>query len=116
MIFTQYNLFLFQAFSDKSRDYTVLDPSLHATQAPAWQTTQAATMYSGSQGPMPSWDPNQQEVTQSYLSAPGTFPSGQATPPGYSSALVPPAGASPHSHMPPSSFGGAFPGSQPHYG
>ncbi|XP_039682704.1 polypyrimidine tract-binding protein homolog 1 [Medicago truncatula] len=107
-----------KAFSDKSRDYTVLDPSLHAAQAPAWQTTQAATMYSGSMGQMPSWDPNQQEVTQSYLSAPGTFPSGQAAPPfpGYSPAAVPPAGASPHSHMPPSSFAGAFPGSQPHYG
>jgi hypothetical protein len=96
----------------------VLDPSLHSTQAPALQYTQAATMYAGSQGQMPSWDPNQQEVTQSYLLAPGNFPSGQATPPipGYSSAVVPPAGASPHSHMPPSSFAGASPGSQPYYG
>ncbi|MCH97411.1 polypyrimidine tract-binding-like protein [Trifolium medium] len=57
---------------------------------------------------MPSWDPNQQEVTQSYLSAPSSYPSGQAVP-GYSPAAVPPAGASPHAHMPPSSFSGASP-------
>ncbi|KAL5055068.1 hypothetical protein RYX36_035750 [Vicia faba] len=81
------------AFSEKSRDYTVLNPSLHPTQAPAWQNTQAAPMYPGGlQGQMPSWDQNQQDVTQSYLSAPGTFPSGQAIPPvpGYSPSAVPP--------------------------
>ncbi|XP_027187986.1 polypyrimidine tract-binding protein homolog 1-like isoform X2 [Cicer arietinum] len=83
-------------------------------------------------GQMPSWDPNQQEFTQSCLSAPGTLPPGQAVPPfpGY----LPPAtgspltqsnhidhnassmgitqpgvpGALPHAHMPP--------GIQPYYG
>ncbi|GAU36162.1 hypothetical protein TSUD_275220 [Trifolium subterraneum] len=105
-----------KAFSDKSRDYTVLDPSLRATQVPAWQNAQAAPAYPGLQGQMPSWDPNQQEVTQSYLSAPSSFPPGQAVP-GYSSPAVPPAGASPHAHMPPSSFSGASPpGMQPYYG
>ncbi|KAL5082237.1 hypothetical protein RYX36_010658 [Vicia faba] len=82
-----------KAFSEKSRDYTVLNPSLHPTQAPAWQNTQAAPMYPGGlQGQMPSWDQDQQDVTQSYLSAPGTFPSGQAIPsiPGYSPSAVPP--------------------------
>ncbi|XP_058778817.1 polypyrimidine tract-binding protein homolog 1-like isoform X1 [Vicia villosa] len=108
-----------KAFSDKSRDYTVLNPSLHATQAPAWQHTQAAPMYPGLQGQMPSWDQNQQDVTQSYLSAPGTFPSGQAVPPipGYSPSAVPSSGASPHSNMPPESFADASPpGIQPYYG
>lgn len=93
----------------------MLNPSLH----PAWQNTQAAPMYPGLQGQMPSWDPNHQDVTQSYLSAPGTFPSGQAVPPipGYSPAAAPPSGASPHSHMPPGSFADASPpGIQPYYG
>ncbi|KAL5055069.1 hypothetical protein RYX36_035751 [Vicia faba] len=82
-----------KAFSEKSRDYTVLNPSLHPTQAPAWQNTQVAPMYPGGlQGQIPSRDQNQQDVTQSYLSAPVTFPSGQAIPPvpSYSASVVPP--------------------------
>lgn len=97
----------------------MLNPSLHATQAPAWQHTQAAPMYPGLQGQMPSWDQNQQDVAQSYLSAPGTFPSGQAVPPipGFSPSVVPSSGASPHSNMPPDSFADASPtGIQPYYG
>lgn len=133
-------MFWFQTFSDKSRDYTVLDPSLHATQAPAtaWQNTQAASMYvggaPGSQvpgGQMSPWNPTQQEVSPSYLSAPGTYP-GQGVPPvpGYSPAAgsplaqsnpiahnaSPPApGSSPH--VPSSSYTSASPpGTQPYYG
>ncbi|KAJ1377416.1 RNA-binding domain superfamily [Sesbania bispinosa] len=82
-----------KAFSDKSRDYTVLDPSLHAAQAPAtaWQNPQAALMYTGS-----APGTTQQEVTQSYISAPGTFP-GQAVPPipAYAPAAIPAAAGSP---------------------
>ncbi|MED6209905.1 hypothetical protein PIB30_059206 [Stylosanthes scabra] len=63
-----------KAFSDKSRDYTV-------PQVPAvpWQNPQAGPMYPGTApapgGQMLSWDPSQQAVTPSYVSAPGTYPS-----------------------------------------
>ncbi|KAK7295384.1 hypothetical protein RJT34_18291 [Clitoria ternatea] len=74
-----------KAFSDKSRDYTVPDPSLLAAQGPAtaWQNPQAAPMYPGSApafqtqvpgGQVPSWDPNFQAVRPNYVSVPGTFP------------------------------------------
>ncbi|KAK7374566.1 hypothetical protein VNO80_07997 [Phaseolus coccineus] len=70
-----------KAFSDKSRDYTVPDPSLVAAQGPAtaWQNPQAAPMYHGSapayhtQVPGGQWDPSLQAVRPSYISAPGTF-------------------------------------------
>ncbi|XP_020218858.1 polypyrimidine tract-binding protein homolog 1 isoform X1 [Cajanus cajan] len=74
-----------KAFSDKSRDYTVPDPSLLAAQGPAtaWQNHQAAPMYPGSApafqtqvpgGQVPLWDPSLQAVRPSYVSAPGTYP------------------------------------------
>ncbi|KAL2329947.1 hypothetical protein Fmac_017528 [Flemingia macrophylla] len=83
-----------KAFSDKSRDYTVPDPSLVAAQGPAatsWQNHQAAPMYPGSApapafqtqvpgGQVPLWDPSLQAVRPSYLSAPGTYPVQTAAP------------------------------------
>ncbi|XP_061350645.1 polypyrimidine tract-binding protein homolog 1-like isoform X2 [Gastrolobium bilobum] len=74
-----------KAFSDKSRDYTVPDPSMLAAQVPAtaWQNPQATPMYPGSapafqtqvpRGQVPSWDPTMQAGRPSYASPPGTFP------------------------------------------
>ncbi|XP_028780493.1 polypyrimidine tract-binding protein homolog 1 isoform X1 [Neltuma alba] len=92
-----------KAFSDKSRDYTIPDPSMLAAQSPAaaWQNFQASPMYPGSSPPVqgqvpggqvPSWDPTMQAVSPSYAPAPGTFP-GQtyAAPPvpAYSPAAMP---------------------------
>ncbi|KAI9120630.1 hypothetical protein K1719_007663 [Acacia pycnantha] len=105
-----------KAFSDKSRDYTVPDPSMLAAQAPAaaWQNFQASPMYPGGSpavqgqvpgGQVPSWDPTVQAVTPSYASAPGTF-HGQtyAAPPApaYSPAAMP-AASSPLAHTSPGS-------------
>ncbi|KAG4925833.1 hypothetical protein JHK87_051373 [Glycine soja] len=104
-----------KAFSDKSRDYTVPDPSLLAAQGPAtaWQNPQAAPMYPGSApayhtqvpgGQVPAWDPNLQAVRPSYVSAPGTFhvQSGAAPPmPAYAPAAAMPAASSPHSQSSP---------------
>lgn len=107
-----------KAFSDKSRDYTIPEASLHAAQqvsgypaAPAaWQNPQAAPMYHGNefsgaasmqaQGPPgqgPSWDPAMQAGRSTFVSVPSTFP-GQtfhaSSGPVYSSAAMPP-GSSP---------------------
>ncbi|CAJ1830323.1 unnamed protein product [Sphenostylis stenocarpa] len=96
-----------KAFSDKSRDYTVPDPSLLAAQGPAtaWQNPQAT--YPGSApayhtqvpgGQVPSWDPSMQAVRPSYISAPGTFPvQTGAVPrmPSYAPAAAMPAASSP---------------------
>ncbi|MED6144959.1 hypothetical protein PIB30_020431 [Stylosanthes scabra] len=85
-----------KAFSDKSRDYTV--PQVPAV---SWQNPQAGPMYPGTapalQGQVPggqmlSWDPSQQAATQSYVSAPGTYPSQPyAAPPNpvYAAAAAP---------------------------
>ncbi|RDY03075.1 Polypyrimidine tract-binding protein-like 1 [Mucuna pruriens] len=95
-----------KAFSDKSRDYTVPDPSVLAAQGPAtgWQNPQTAPMYPGSAtawqnsqtqvpgGQVPSWDPSLQAVRPSYVSAPGTFPvqTGAVPPmPSYAPAAMP---------------------------
>ncbi|KAK2655500.1 hypothetical protein Ddye_008552 [Dipteronia dyeriana] len=79
-----------KAYSDKSRDYTIQDPSFLAAQqipavsaAPAhWQNHQAAPMYPGSEyaaaavpGQGPSWNPSAQGSTPPFVSAAGTFPS-----------------------------------------
>ncbi|KAJ1419657.1 RNA-binding domain superfamily [Sesbania bispinosa] len=74
-----------KAFSDKSRDYTVPDPSVLAAQVPAtaWRNPQATHMYPGNApafqtqvpgGQVPSWDPTLQAVRPSYVSVPGAFP------------------------------------------
>ncbi|KAK7266411.1 hypothetical protein RIF29_19055 [Crotalaria pallida] len=74
-----------KAFSDKSRDYTVPDLSLLATQVPAtcWQNPQAGPIYPVSSpalqaqvpgGQMPSWDPSQQAFRPSYVSTPESYP------------------------------------------
>ncbi|KAI4352556.1 hypothetical protein L6164_006794 [Bauhinia variegata] len=73
-----------KAFSDKSRDYTIPDPSLLGAQVPAtaWQNPQAAAIYPGTVsttaqvpgGQMPSWDPTMQAVRPGFVPAPGTFP------------------------------------------
>ncbi|XP_027359582.1 polypyrimidine tract-binding protein homolog 1-like isoform X2 [Abrus precatorius] len=97
------------AFSDKSRDYTVLDPSLLAAHASAtaWQNPQAAPMYPGSApasqaqvpgGQIPPWNPTQQEVRPNYGSVAGTFPDQTyALPPipGYAPAATPATATSP---------------------
>ncbi|QCE12591.1 olypyrimidine tract-binding protein 2 [Vigna unguiculata] len=99
-----------KAFSDKSRDYTVPDPSLLAAQGPvtAWQNPQAAPMYPGSApgyhtqvpgGQVPSWDPSLQAVRPSYISAPGTFPVQTGTVPPMPSYA--PAASSPHAQSSP---------------
>ncbi|KAK3212554.1 hypothetical protein Dsin_017260 [Dipteronia sinensis] len=103
-----------KAYSDKSRDYTVQDPSLLAAQqipavsaAPAhWQNQQAAPMYPGSEyaaaavpGQGPSWNPSAQGSTPPFVSAAGTFPSQTyqtSSVPAYATAPTP-AGSSPMS-------------------
>ncbi|KAH1234815.1 Polypyrimidine tract-binding 1 [Glycine max] len=108
-------IWFLSAFSDKSRDYTVPDPSLLAAQGPptAWQNPQAASMYPGSApayhtqvpgGQVPSWDPSLQAVRPSYASAPGTFPvqTGAAPPmPSYAPASAMPVASSPHAQSSP---------------
>ncbi|KAL6136491.1 hypothetical protein ACLB2K_061786 [Fragaria x ananassa] len=123
-----------KAYSDKSRDYTIPDASLHAVQsgypaAPAaWQNAQAAPVYPGNEysaaaagpaegppGQVPSWDPNMQAGRPSFVSVPSTFP-GQIYPtssggPVYASAPMPPGSSPMHQpgappHMRP---GGASP-------
>ncbi|KAK4271977.1 hypothetical protein QN277_020590 [Acacia crassicarpa] len=100
-----------KAFSDKSRDYTVPDPSMLAAQAPAaaWQNFQASPMYPGGSpavqgqvpgGQVPSWDPTVQAVAPSYASAPGTFHGQTYAAPAYSPAAMP-AASSPLSHTSP---------------
>lgn len=103
-----------KAYSDKSRDYTIQDPSLLATQQiPAvsaasapWQNPQAAPMYPASEyaattvpGQVRSWNPSAQVSTPPFVSAAGAFPN-QTYPassvPAYATA-PPPAGSSPMS-------------------
>ncbi|KAK0585981.1 hypothetical protein LWI29_037268 [Acer saccharum] len=105
-----------KAYSDKSRDYTIQDPSLLAAQqipavsaAPAhWQNHQAAQMYPRSEyaaaavpGQGPSWNPSAQGSTPPFVSAAGTFPSQSyqaSSVPAYATAPAPtPAGSSPMS-------------------
>ncbi|XVF16648.1 hypothetical protein REPUB_Repub10bG0050500 [Reevesia pubescens] len=105
-----------KAYSDKSRDYTISDPSLLATQVPGmpaapnvWQNPQGAPLYPGtdyaasaamqaqpSAGQVPAWDPNLQ-ARPPYGSVPGTIP-GQtyqaSSVPTYMNATTP-AGSSP---------------------
>ncbi|KAK1567361.1 hypothetical protein Q3G72_011305 [Acer saccharum] len=103
-----------KAYSDKSRDYTIQDPSLLAAQqipavsaAPAhWQNHQAAQMYPRSEyaaaavpGQGPSWNPSAQGSTPPFVSAAGTFPSQSyqaSSVPAYATAPTP-AGSSPMS-------------------
>ncbi|TXG57573.1 hypothetical protein EZV62_015402 [Acer yangbiense] len=103
-----------KAYSDKSRDYTVQDPSLLAalqipavSAAPAhWQNHQAAQMYPRSEyaaaavpGQGPSWNPSAQGSTPPFVSAAGTFPSQSyqaSSVPAYATAPTP-AGSSPMS-------------------
>ncbi|TYI63394.1 hypothetical protein E1A91_D09G014400v1 [Gossypium mustelinum] len=132
-----------KAYSDKSRDYTISDLSLLATQGPgmpatpnAWQNPQNAPLYPGtdyaasaamqaqpSAGQVPAWDPSLQ-ARPSYGSVPGTVP-GQAyqasAVPTYMNA-APPAGSSPLSQpgatsmrMPPPG-GAPLLGQPPYYG
>ncbi|XP_022750664.1 polypyrimidine tract-binding protein homolog 1-like isoform X2 [Durio zibethinus] len=112
-----------KAYSDKSRDYTISDPSLLATQVPAAMQAQPPA------GQVPAWDPNLQ-ARPPYGSVPGTFPSQT-----YQASLIPtyvnaatPAGSSPYSQPGVSSMrmpqpgvnvrpGGApVPGQPPYYG
>ncbi|GAY52732.1 hypothetical protein CUMW_144200 [Citrus unshiu] len=128
------------AYSDKSRDYTVQDQTLLATQqipsipaAPlVWQSHQAAPMYSGSEyatavpgqvppGQVPSWNPSAQARPAAYVSASGPFP-GQTYPqsPVSAYATAPtPTGSSPLSltqpGVPPVRPGGASPPGHPPY-
>ncbi|KDO72603.1 hypothetical protein CISIN_1g026756mg [Citrus sinensis] len=128
------------AYSDKSRDYTVQDQTLLATQqipsvpaAPSvWQSHQAAPMYSGSEyatavpgqvppGQVPSWNPSAQAGPAAYVSASGPFP-GQTYPqsPVFAYATAPtPTGSSPLSltqpGVPPVRPGGASPPGHPPY-
>ncbi|PPS01268.1 hypothetical protein GOBAR_AA19394 [Gossypium barbadense] len=132
-----------KAYSDKSRDYTISDLSLLATQGPgmpatpnAWQNPQNDPLYPGtdyaasaamqaqpSAGQVPAWDPSLQ-ARPSYGSVPGTVP-GQAyqasAVPTYMNA-APPAGSSPLSQpgatsmrMPPPG-GAPLLGQPPYYG
>ncbi|GAY52730.1 hypothetical protein CUMW_144200 [Citrus unshiu] len=129
-----------KAYSDKSRDYTVQDQTLLATQqipsipaAPlVWQSHQAAPMYSGSEyatavpgqvppGQVPSWNPSAQARPAAYVSASGPFP-GQTYPqsPVSAYATAPtPTGSSPLSltqpGVPPVRPGGASPPGHPPY-
>ncbi|KAH9740151.1 RRM domain-containing protein [Citrus sinensis] len=129
-----------KAYSDKSRDYTVQDQTLLATQqipsvpaAPSvWQSHQAAPMYSGSEyatavpgqvppGQVPSWNPSAQAGPAAYVSASGPFP-GQTYPqsPVFAYATAPtPTGSSPLSltqpGVPPVRPGGASPPGHPPY-
>ncbi|XP_039059562.1 polypyrimidine tract-binding protein homolog 1-like isoform X3 [Hibiscus syriacus] len=123
-----------KAYSDKSRDYTIPDLSLLATQVPGmpagsnasnvWQNPQSAPLYPGtdyaasaaiqaqpSAGQVPAWDPSLQ-ARPPYRSVPGTVP-GQAYQPsavsGYMNA-APPAGSSPLSLPGLASMGMAPPG------
>ncbi|KAA3464379.1 polypyrimidine tract-binding protein-like protein 1-like isoform X1 [Gossypium australe] len=103
-----------KAYSDKSRDYTISDPSLLATQVPglpaapnAWQNPQGVPVHHGTDysasaaiqgqppaGQVPAWDPNFQ-ARPPYGSVPGqTYQS--LTAPTYVNAARP-AGSSPHS-------------------
>ena len=81
-------MFLLQAHSDKSRDYTVPDAGILAVpQAPGvptagtgWQS--GSQMFSGPQAPvsssqLPGWDPS----SHSYASAPVTYPGQTSVPP-----------------------------------
>ncbi|XP_044504765.1 polypyrimidine tract-binding protein homolog 1-like isoform X2 [Mangifera indica] len=105
-----------KAYSDKSRDYTVQDPTLLAAQQipavsaaqPAWQNPQAVSMYPGSEyaataamqpqvpgGQVPLWNPSAQAGAQ-YVSFAGAYP-GQTHPPtvpAFAGAPTPP-GSSP---------------------
>ncbi|XP_031254038.1 polypyrimidine tract-binding protein homolog 1 isoform X2 [Pistacia vera] len=109
-----------KAYSDKSRDYTVQDPTLLAAQQipgvsaaqPVWQNPQAPSMYPGSEyaataavqpqvpgGQVPSWNPSAQAGAPPYVSVAGTFPSQTYPPssvPAYATAPTPP-GSSPSS-------------------
>ncbi|KAF1877417.1 hypothetical protein Lal_00040132 [Lupinus albus] len=104
-----------KAFSDKSRDYTLPDLSLLATQVPptGWQNPQSTPMYPVSSpafqaqvpgGQMPSWDPNQQAFRPSYVPTPDNFP-GQTYRgppiPAYASAAMPAGASSPHAQRNP---------------
>ncbi|KHG13251.1 Polypyrimidine tract-binding -like protein [Gossypium arboreum] len=101
-----------KAYSDKSRDYTISDPSLLATQVPglpaapnAWQNPQGVPVHHGTDysasaaiqgqppaGQVPAWDPNFQ-ARPPYGSVPGqTYQS--LTAPTYVNAARP-AGSSP---------------------
>lgn len=134
-----------KAYSDKSRDYTVQDPTLLVTQQipgvpaapPVWKNHQAAPMYTGSEyaaavpgqvppGQVPSWNPSAQAGPAAYVSASGPFP-GQSYPqslvPAYATAPTP-AGSSPLSQpdvpltqpgVPPVRPGGASPPGHPYY-
>lgn len=129
-----------KAYSDKSRDYTVQDQTLLATQqipsvptAPSvWQSHQAAPMYSGSEyatavpgqvppGQVPSWNPSAQARPAAYVLASAPFP-GQTYPqsPVSAYATAPtPTGSSPLSltqpGVPPVRPGGASPPGHPPY-
>ncbi|KAK4833209.1 hypothetical protein QYF36_000715 [Acer negundo] len=103
-----------KAYSDKSRDYTIQDPSLLAAQqipavsaAPThWQNHQAAQMYPRSDyaaaavpGQGPSWNSSAQGSTPPFVSAAGNFPSQSyqaSSVPAYATAPTP-AGSSPMS-------------------
>lgn len=91
-----------QAFSDKSRDYTVPESAMlvaqHASSqpagAPVWQTHHPGQMYGSlgeTQPPAPpgqpaSWDPNMQGAQTSFASGPGQTYGGSNPGPVYSSA------------------------------
>nr|GEX10232.1 polypyrimidine tract-binding protein homolog 1 isoform X1 [Tanacetum cinerariifolium] len=98
-----------QAFSDKSRDYTVPESAMLAAQhassqpagAPVWQTHQPGQMYSSGQyaagslgvtqppappGQVASWNPNMQGAQTSFASGPGQTFGGSNPRPMYSSA------------------------------
>lgn len=130
--------FFWQAFSDKSRDYTIPDASFLTAQAPGlhaapttWQNPQAGSMYPGSNyattaaapaqvppGQVAAWDLTMQSGGPGYASVRGMYP-GQTypTPPAYASSAIPP-GSSPHSYSSPispgvASMGMTHPGVQP---
>lgn len=128
-------MFWFQAFSDKSRDYTVPDPSVLAAQVPAtaWQNPQAAPMYRASApsfqtqvpgGQMPSWDPSLHAFRPRPGYVPGAFPvqTGAVPPvPGYAPAAqgspipmgITQPGVSPNVNLQPSGASTSVPGSSP---
>ncbi|KAK3007615.1 hypothetical protein RJ639_014101 [Escallonia herrerae] len=126
-----------KAFSEKSRDYTVVEgllgmpqPSGPAAAAPVWHNPQAAAPGSGfiagssvqaqAPGQVPSWDPQMQAGRTSFVSVPSTFPGqtyGQPPLPAYATSATPP-GSSPLGHSSPMSpsvhaMRGAPPAHQP---
>lgn len=100
-----------KAYSDKSRDYTVLDPNMAAPQPTSWSNPQAAGGYPpngyGPTSTMPpqnnvapstsSWDPASQVGQGTFVSVPSTFPGQTFTPSSPSQAYASMPRASPPS-------------------